>query len=354
MRARTLGSVAAVLVAVGVGVAAVASSIAGDGADGPAPGSFVAPANRVEGPDVPAPGALAGQLVLAESDGCELRLLDLQTLTLSDPGPETACRLWVSPHGDLAAVAEPRGTLALVRLGERPVLDRRLGAAVSAPSWAPDGVRIAWCADDSTTVLDVVAGGVVSIPGCYPAYAPDGSLVTRTVTETGLELFRDGEPVDSPAAREEPGRRVVGHNVLPDGQLVVAVHRRYGRGLAYEAVLEVWRGAELTRTVPIHSYGIVAQAFGLRVVPSPAGFEAAVVSPESPLAPRPDQLVSFVDLRVGGPVADVTERPFGGISWSPDGGWLAFSTGHEILVFGRGRSEPAYVLPVATRSLAWR
>jgi hypothetical protein len=356
MRARALGSAAALLVAAGVGIAAVVNAVTGGGGSAPQPAASVAAADRLEGPDVPVPGVLPGRLVLAESDGCRLRLLDLPTLTLSDPGPSTACRLWVSPRGDLAAVAirRPRGTLSLVRLDERPVLDARLGEATSAPSWAPDGGRIAWCVEDSTTVLDVYEGGTESLPGCYPAYAPDGSLVTRAVTDTGLRLFRDGEPIDSPATQEEPGRRVVGHNVLPDGQLVVAIHRRYAEGPSYEAVLEVWRGAELTRTVPIHSYGVVAQAFGLRVVPSPAGFEAAVVSPESPIAPRPDALVSLVDFRVGGPLEGVTERPFGGISWSPDGGWLALSTGREILVFGRGRSEPAYVLPVAARSLAWR
>lgn len=353
MRAATRALTWVVAAAIGaLGVAAAVDGLTG----GAEPALEAGPPrhDRLRGPDVPPPGALAGRLVIAGRDGCKLQLLDLATLTLGKPGPAVGCRLWVSPRGDLAATAGPpgKGELRLVRLGDRPTFARRLGQASSPPSWAPDGGRLAWCAGNETLVLDVDGGGTEVRRGCYPTFAPDGTLVTRARTETGLLVLRDDEVIVEPEVGD--GRQVVGHGVLPDGRLALAVHRRTGAGFDFAIELELWGGSRLDDAVPINSYGVVAQAFGLHVEPAPGGAEAAVTSPGSLVAPRPDDLVSLVDFRLGGPVAGLTERPYAGVAWSPDGAWLALSTGREILVFGLGRGEPAYVLPVAARALAWR
>jgi hypothetical protein len=343
-----LASAAAVVVAAAIGVAALFDAVRGDPPASPVadPRPEIA---RLSGRDVPPPGALAGRLVFAESAGCRLRVLDLRSLALGRPGPATGCRLWVSPRGDLAVVTGATGdrALALVGIdGEQPLVLRRLGEATSPPTWSVDGARLAWCTGTSTTLLDVVSGRTDRRPGCYPAFSPDGSLVTRSVTENGLVVLRNGQIVTQPEQAAE--RHVVGHGVLPDGRLLVAIQSRRD-----EAVLELWRGEALERTLPIQTYGMIAQAFAVRL-DLVGETEVAVTAPSNLSALRPDNLVSSIDFRDGRPADGLAERPSGGVAFSPDGAWVAFSTGGEILVFAGGASEPLYTLPVAAGAVAWR
>ena len=60
----------------------------------------------------------------------------------------------------------------------------------------------------------------------------------------------------------------------------------------------------------------------------------------------------LVDIATGQIVLPPTSQH--GFAWSPDGTWFALSTGDEIELFGPGRSEPKYVLPLGAASLAWR
>jgi hypothetical protein len=309
------------------------------------PATAALPAGR----DAPPPGALAGRLVYAESDGCRLRVLELASLSLGKPGPATGCRLWASPRGDFAVVTE-RGENAELRLarldGARPLVVRTLGAADSPPTWSVDGTKLAWCTDGSTVVLDLVGGQGDGVPGCYPEFGSDGVLVTRSVTGTGLVVRRDGRVVVRPDTGLQ--RDVVGHGVLPDGRLVLAVHRRPD-----EAVLELWRGGELERTVPIRTYGMIAQAFGVSVDLG-GETEAAVTPPSNLDAGEPDGVVTLVDFRNGRPIDGVVESPEGGVARSPDGAWVALSTGEEVLVFARGAGKPTFRIPLAARAIAWR
>ena len=303
----------------------------------------------LSGRDLPPPGALAGRLVFAERDGCRLRVLDLQSLDLGQPGPATGCRFWASPRGDFAVVtgAAADGELELVRLGdERPLLAQRLGAATSPPTWSRDGTRLAWCAGTSTTLFELVTGRSERRRGCYPAFASDGSLVTRLVTEDGLVVLRNGQIVTRP--EQAAGRHVVGHGVLPDGRLLVAIQSRRD-----EAVLELWRGETLERTLPIQTYGMIAQAFAVRL-DLVGETEAAVTPPSNLSALRPDNLVSSIDFRDGRPADGLAEAPSGGVAFSSDGAWVAFSTGGEVLVFAGGATEPVYTLPIAAGAVAWR
>jgi hypothetical protein len=343
-----LASAAAVVVAAAIGVAALFDAVRGDppaSPDGDPPLQIA----RLSGRDLPPPGALAGRLVFAERDSCRLRVLDLTSLVLGEPGPATGCRFWASPRGDVAVVtgtARDRA-LELIRLeGERPLLAQRLGAATSPPTWSRDGARLAWCTGTSTTLLELVTGRSERRRGCYPAFASDGSLVTRLVTEDGLVVLRNGQIVTRP--EQAAGRHVVGHGVLPDGRLLVAIQSRQD-----EAVLELWRGEALERTLPIQTYGMIAQAFAVRL-DLVDETEAAVTPPSNLSALRPDNLVSSIDFRDGRPVDGLAERPSGGVAFSPDGAWVALSTGGEILVFAGGASEPLYTLPVAAGAVAWR
>ena len=56
----------------------------------------------------------------------------------------------------------------------------------------------------------------------------------------------------------------------------------------------------------------------------------------------------------GRPADGLAEPPSGGVAFSPDGAWVAFSTGGEVLVFAGGATEPVYTLPIAAGAVAWR
>jgi hypothetical protein len=292
--------------------------------------------------------------------------LDLATLELGPHGQIEASALWLSPAGDRAVGARPVASgpddeLWLVRLDGRPVLEERLGLASSAPSWSADGQRLAWCVGEGSVVLSLAGRERRRVPGCHPAFAPDGSLLTRVSAGRRTTVLRDGVPVldQEDAARVFPGgrpsgvTRVVGHGVTPDGLLAMAVTRS-DEGFRYGMALELWRGAKLERTIPVPSYGPAAPFFGLRLSSSPSAGELAIVSPGRISSPRPEDLVAVVDLGSGGTVAGLTDPSYAGLVWSPDGSWLALSTGEEILVYGRGRTAPAYVLPLRARALAWK
>ena len=98
------------------------------------------------------------------------------------------------------------------------------------------------------------------------------------------------------------------------------------------------------------SYRPAVSFYGFRVEVSPDGTEAAFLFPER-LTPVAERLAALVDLRTG--VAELGDGSFAALAWSPDGDWLAVSTGREIALYGTDRSTPAYVLPVRTRGLSW-
>ena len=43
-----------------------------------------------------------------------------------------------------------------------------------------------------------------------------------------------------------------------------------------------------------------------------------------------------------------------GFAWSPDGAWFALAAADGVRIAGAERSQPAYVLPVAATTIAWR
>jgi hypothetical protein len=297
--------------------------------------------SSVAGPDVPPPDSLPGTLVFAEGARCRLRTLHLADLALGPPGPATACRLWAAPRGSLVATAlrpKQRGLdgLGLVDLGSsRPRLVARPGRLASAPSWSPDGSLLAWCDERGTVVLSVASGTSRNLYGCYPVFAPDGTLRLRP---------RRGE-------RESPG--VLGLGIAADGTVVRAVVRA-ASGFPADGALEIERrGAAAGRVELGRLYTPASWFHGLRIEVSPRSDEAALLFPETLTRPVGDDLAAFVDLAGEVEVEGLTALPFAGLAWSPDGAWLALSTGRKVLIYGPDRTTPVYVLPVEARSLAW-
>jgi len=309
----------------------------------------------------PGAGTLSGTLVFSSLAGCRPQVMRLETLTLGSPGPSLDCGLWVSPRGDLAAVSLGsalglRGSrVALLGLAQRPELIRSLAVVRGEPSWSADGERLAWCTPAGTTVVLVVeTGGRGEVAGCHPRFAADGSVLTRPDSPLAPTLLRDGKILlgadelarGFPADGEGP-LDVVGYDARPDGLLaVVAV--RFESGRLPRRLLQLWRARRLEEVVPLPELGLPAGygRLGERVEFGPTGREVAVA-----FAGRGRQMV-VVDLRTRSLALEPTSQH--GFAWSPDGRWLALSTGEEVRMLGPGRGDPAYVLPVGAAAIAWR
>lgn len=310
---------------------------------------------RMRGPDVPAPGALPGALVIVEAGDCRLRLISFEDASLGKPGAETLCRVWVSPTRALAVVATQGDhvgmrELVLVDLDDPTDEGRELGPARGEVAWSPDGARVAWCSPGGvSSVLELASGAEREVAGCDPSFAPGGALLTRPGGEA--VLWRDGEPLltaDDLGRGFEPGTagpvELVDYDVSSDGALAVTVARPMPTGTA--VVLEVWRDGSLAV-----SFGLPAvrgpgnTRFGGFLRFGPAGNELAVGYTPGAGA------LTLVDLDLERLV--IPEIDQSGLAWSPDGAWLALAAGNEIRVYGAAKDEPTYVLPIAAQALAW-
>lgn len=314
-----------------------------------------APRPELVGPDVPQPGALAGTLTVAAGDACRLQTVGLADASLGPEGTRTSCGLWAAPAGDLAVVTRGHNglwsELWLTRLGESPRLLRELGFVQGAPSWSPDGQRVAWCAPEATTtVLTVATGSRTTVAGCRPALTADGVLTRPDEPITGRMLL-DGKPILGTHDLNRPFRLpdatidVLGFDASTDGLLAVAV-ASFSDTLP-RAVLELWRGHMLEGSVSLPLLVVPGRGvLGELVRFSPNGREIVVGFPGGVI----ELLVVDTDRHriVLGP------GPSRGFTWSPDGTWLARSTGTEIVIAGTERSEATYVLPLEVSALAWR
>jgi WD40-like Beta Propeller Repeat len=317
--------------------------------------------SALTGPNLPARGELPGTLVFVSQAGCRPFTVSLGTLSLGAAGPSVECGLWVPARGELAAVSLSselglRGSrVALLRLDEPLALAGEIGIVRGQPSWSADGRLLAWCTPRSdTVVLDLETDARHRVAGCRPTIAPDGSVLTRPARLLTPTLLRNGDvlldrqALLQPFPEDEGGPLdVVGYDEHPNGLLaVVAV--RFESGRLPRRILQLWRGYALERAVELPELNLPAGygRLGDHVEFDPSGREVAVSFPGA------GKQMLLVDIATGQIVLPPTSQH--GFAWSPDGTWFALSTGDEIELFGPGRSEPKYVLPLGAASLAWR
>jgi hypothetical protein len=332
--------------------------------DPPPPSTSVRPLEErgpLTGEELPKPGVLPGTLIFTSLSGCRPQALMLRTLTLGAQGPSLECELWVSPRADVAVVSLApalglRGSrVALLDLRRQPRVLQPLGVVRGEPSWSPDGRRLAWCTPRGETVVLVRAtGDLARVKGCRPRIAPDGSVLTRPASPLATTLLQDGEVLldADDLARGFPDDGdgpldLVGYDARPDGLLaVVAV--RFESGRRPRRLLQLWRGRALEAVVPLPDLGLPAGygRLGEHVEFAPTRPEVAVAFPD---AGKP---MVVVDLETGTLAVKPTSQH--GFAWSPNGTWLALSTGEEIRILGPDRDDPAYVLPVGAAAIAWR
>jgi hypothetical protein len=351
---------ALVLAAVGVvAVAALWDSFGDSGSSAPAAGE--ARARTLRGGILPRPGELQGTLVFVSLADCRPQLLRFGTLTLGPAGPPVDCGLWVPPAGETGAISlEPalgfRGSrIALLQLTEPLLVSDELAVARGEPSWSDDGDALAWCAEDGNTVVYLPQPRRRErVTGCRPTITPDGSVLTRSASPLASTLLEDGEPLlrrkdfleGFPADSDGP-LDVVGFDQREDGLLaVVAV--RFEAGRRPRRVLQLWDGSHLEESILLPELTLPAGTgrLGDRVEFGPTGREVAVAYRGA------GKQMALVDLDRGEVV--VEPRNQHGFAWSPDGRWLAISTGEEIRIHGPNRGAPVYVIPVGAAAIAWR
>ncbi len=355
--ALVVGAVAA------LGVAALVDTIRGGEAEAADPGATAAEesstAQTLTGPDVPPAGSLPGQLVVAEADGCRVRVLRFADAALGSSGEETLCRVWVAPKGGLAVVPTARGERAdvrrieLVRLDDPPESVRELGAARGEVAWSPDGSRLAWCAAGGFSIVHELGSGKQErIRGCHPRFTTGGSVITRPDRPLTAELWLDGEPLlsaDDFAQGFESGPSrpldLLEFDVSSSGVIAATVAKQLAPS-GTQLTLQLWRDGQLDASIGLPRLpGPGNTLFGGFLRFGPTGNELAIG-----YTPGAGEL-SLVDLELGRVL--VRSIAQSALAWSPDGAWLALAVDDEIRVYGAVRDEPSYVLPLSAVSLAW-
>jgi hypothetical protein len=306
---------------------------------------------------LPAPGALPGRLVVLDRETCRPYVVDLARLEARSPGPPTGCRAWFAPDGKHAAVSLPdRGGTWLLDVDAGRV-GGRLSESTEPVVFSDDGSTLAQCLGDGRTSVVELAHGVARVvDGCRPAFAPDGSVLTRpderlptTLLRDGSELIGFAEVEGALPATPDGAVSLIGYDEGPGGLLAVLVARFPGRHqdqdyapeVQPQLTLTLWRDGALEATRRI---GAVTTSFGSRLELSPSGSAVLVTSSEH-------GLLAAADLRR--PAApELRVRQFGA-AWSPDGAWLAIATTDRIEIRAAATLELAYELPLTVRALAW-
>lgn len=305
---------------VGGAVAAIAvAGIAETLVDGRGESTTVASpaADRVRGPDVPAPGTLSGTLAVALLPECRLAEIDLATLALDRDEPAFDCE---------SLLASDAGLVAVDRAGERGVYDD--GQVVLDEADLRSGLEQPPSGHVHPLGADRRADGLTAV-----AVAAGPRDIYDVLEDAGLD-------VDDPDDLEE-ARELLGLNG-PYGALALSAG-----GSLPRTELQLWRDGKLERSRPLRpaAYPFANRRFGELLRFSPDGVELAVGHGE------PGSPVLLLDVET----LRTTMRPtvHHGFAWSPDGAYFALSTGTEIRVSGALRSQPAYVLPIPALLLGW-
>lgn len=185
----------------------------------------------------------------------------------------------------------------------------------------------------SPTLVDGGGNANIELPIDLPARAIDVHDISSALEDEGAELLG-----------------IVGYDINEAGVAGVVVAARGETNLGH--IVQLWTDAGFERSVQIRNVPpdslAVAGDFWLtgRIVRlSPGERELVIISEFG--ASR----ITTLDLVT----RDVNvHRAVEGLDWSPDGRWLALSTGEEILVFGESRSQHIYVIGVGAEAIEWR
>jgi hypothetical protein len=207
-----------------------------------------------------------------------------------------------------------------------------------------------------------MSGARRDVAGCHPVYLADGSLVTRGSADGSLVILANGsvqldrEDIAAafPPTVDAAGQpHVFGAAGAQDGSLLLAASWATSGGPRL-ARLGRWANGRLESAVPIPaSYSSAVGAHGLTIEVDARSTEAALVYPERLSRPMAERLEALVELRSGRVEPRLEAASYIGVAWSPDGAWLALTTGREVEIYGLDRSAPTYVLPVRARAIAW-
>jgi hypothetical protein len=187
-----------------------------------------------------------------------------------------------------------------------------------------------------------------------PDVSPAASALTLVDEPGEQQLVLDGRTLidESDLRRGFPRTgadlRILGYDMRTDGLLAVAVSAARASGRPPQLFLELWRGGRSEGSISLRAaaYPFANRSFGELVRFSPNGRELAVGF-EGAGVP-----LMLFDAETLGTVLRPTVQY--GFAWSPDGVWLALSSGRDVVISGTLRSEPVYVLPVRATELAWR
>ena len=356
LRGVRTGSALAVLVAVAVVGAAVASGLrhdTGSAAGRPDGSTTVAAApgtTTAHGPTAldrllalprPWPGRLRGRLAV-EDGGCRLSVIDLASGAATRPagrlGVRRTCDAVLSPNGRYVAFypdptdGGPLMIADLVRATTTPAAPA--DAALGVPAVADDG-RVAVCVDGRVVRVVAPQRPPRSVTGCRPVYAGSRLLVVRdgVVVDAGTGRRVAAPPRTTPPVDVDD----VGVAAARGGRLL-AVHARGPTGVADVTLLD-GRGSRLGRG-RIDPNGRIEQ---LRL--GPDGDAAAF-----------DVTGTWGLRHLHGPVsADVfAGEAFFDVSFAPDGRHVAVVTGRRLVVADVDTFGPLTAEPVpGLRHVTW-
>ena len=362
---RRLTTIARVLAAAGLGVAIAVDAVRGSGGgeERRVVGEDGAVAEDLVGPLSPEPGALPGRLIVLRGERCVLQVADLERLRMGRAGPGTGCELTASPSGDEAVIpsSATRGQRVVRLLGAelegRPEVTRDYGEGFAELDFSSDGSELAVCVESAEThVVTVESGEQRTLPGCRAAFAPDGAVLTLVPEgeESRSLLLREGATLlDSQELSVQFGTRIVlrAFDVSPDGTVAVLVRvptdELPDRGDWRPFVLVVRDGEVAAGFAIDEPRDFAEEVRGSGFVRfSPDGGEIAIGAG----GPGRIEIRETRDWEVT--LGPLLQR---GFDWSPDGAWLAISTGDRVDVYGLVRNAGgAYSMPLSVNALAGR
>ncbi len=261
---------------------------------------------------------IRGVLTYADED-CGLRALTLPDLEPHAAPQGKSCRFAVSPGGTL-----------------------RFGREVGDPQ----RYLTARCVEGEVEVA-VVSGRVLDrVPGCAPAWRPDGTLtvvrrgelvwLSRDVRHQRLLLSRRNLLRDLRSGIWEPARVSIKEVLWLSDTRLAAILRLSPGG---ELLAVVDRGRLLSPSISQY-----AELAGLRSSPSGRLVTARIAGRGG---------VAIVD-RNGRP-AQLALRSGTAVAWSPDERWAAEATADGIYFFRADERNPRFIhLPIVARDLVWR